>query len=106
MSVRAHLIKKIEYGDEVFNLWHDKYFTELLERNGVLDTLDTDLCGIIEIDNDILDNIDQCVKDDIESGKVGIKKEVNIKELARTRDIVKKIKDLAKKEGYVEFYCF
>ena len=90
MSVRAYLVKKIDYTNPIFNLWHDKDILNLLDANGITETLDADGCGLMEIPNDILE--------EFLAGHPGH---------PRTQAIQQAI-DNAKTQGddYITVYCF
>jgi hypothetical protein len=49
MSVRAYRVKEIVWGDESFNLWHDKEIYEYLAKSGYLSQLNDDGCGFIDL---------------------------------------------------------
>jgi len=96
MSIRAHLVTKIEYTGPVFNLWHDENFVNFLDKKGLLHQLNEDLCGFLEISRDtILEYIEQ----------------VNGQEEKDERDgeLVTEFKQLLEQypdKDYFLFYCF
>jgi len=100
MSVRAHLVRKFEYDGEVFNLWHDKYFVEILDCIGILDGLNIDGYGIIEINRSQLQMIKESIDEDEKEGSV--KKE----DTQRAREILTQIRKAMRGKDYVLFYCF
>ena len=55
MSIRAHIVKKIEYDGELFNLWHDTDLLAVLEAEGITETLDADGAGLMEIPTSLLE---------------------------------------------------
>jgi hypothetical protein len=104
MSVRAYPIRKIEYGGELFNLWHDEYFLELLERAGLTEQLNMDSCGIIGICRVTLEDLKQMIKDD-EKGSVG---DLEISKIERAKEIIKdiEVEMEQQKTDCIDFYCF
>jgi len=102
MSVRAYIVKEIKIGGEIFNLWHDKYFVELIERLGKFEQLDMDGCGIMSISKDDLKEIEEMIAEDVAENSV--QKE----EVERAKEIVEDIKEEIKKQktDCVDFYCF
>jgi len=103
MSVRAHPIKKINYGREIFNLWHDEYFRNLLDRKGILDQLNIDGYGILEISKYDLDEIENDIEADVRENS-----DINPEEVKRAKEIINDIrKEMRKrKDDYLSFYCF
>ena len=95
MSVRAYKIKKLQFEKiESFNITHDDEIVEWLERNGNLDPLDLDGCGIIEIS-----------KEDFLKMKEDLKDSQN----ENTKEALKSIEDDFIKSSmpdYVMYYCF
>jgi len=57
MSVRAYVVKKIDYGHETFNMWNDKEVVDKLRDGGYLDNLNDDGSGMFEVDVDTLKEI-------------------------------------------------
>lgn len=91
MSIRAHIVEKIDYKGEVFNLWHDKKLMEILEVNGCLDSLNSDLCGLMEVPRSVFEEyIETDVPDD---------------EKYRQQSIKKLLEDKPDTD-YFMFYCF
>ena len=105
MSVRAHPIKKIEYGGEIFNLWHDEYFMKLLEAEGFYDTL-FEGTGISEIAPVMIESMEEQFEEDIRDGKVGETTIARVREIFK--DLKKEMKESEKRGdgGYVSYYCF
>lgn len=103
MSVRAYPIKKIEYEGEIFNLWHDEYFVDLLDRKGLTDQLNIDGCGIISICKEDLNDIEQEIENDIKGSP-----DLDPEDVKRAKEIIKEIKNLMAKrnEDCIDFYCF
>jgi len=91
MSIRAHIVEKIDYKGEVFNLWHDKKLLALLEIEGCLDSLNTDLCGLMEVPRSLFETY--------------IKINVPDEEKYTQNNIKKLLKDNPDTE-YFMFYCF
>jgi len=102
MSVRAHPIKKISYGREIFNLWHDEYFRELLDREGLLNQLNIDGYGIMGICECHLKALEEHIEKDDDEGEV-LEEEIN-----RAREIISEIRKEMKKQksDCIDFYCF
>ena len=102
MSVRAYPIKKIEYGQEIFNLWHDEYFRDLLEKEGILEQLNMDGCGILGMCKNHLKLIEKQIAVDIKEGSV------NKEEVKRAREIIEDIKKEMERQktDCIDFYCF
>ncbi|MCD6429375.1 hypothetical protein J7L09_01635 [bacterium] len=104
MSVRAYPIKKIEHGPEIFNLWHDDYFRDLLDREGLLEQLNIDGYGILGICENHLKAIEEQIEIDIKEGT----RDINWEEIKRAKEIIKNIKKEMKKQktDCIDFYCF
>jgi len=104
MSVRAYPIKKINYGREIFNLWHDDYFRELLDREGLLNQLNIDGYGILGICECHL----KALEEDIEADIKGNTGDINWEEVKRAKEIISEIRKEMKKRksSCVDFYCF
>lgn len=104
MSVRAYPIKKIEHGQEIFNLWHDEYFIDLLDKEGRLEQLNIDGYGILEICENHLQAIEEQIEADIK-GDTG---DINWEEIKRAKEIIKDIRKEMKKQktDCIDFYCF
>lgn len=49
MSVRAHRVEEIKFGGESFNLWHDQEIVDYLDDKGLLEQLNMDMGGFIEV---------------------------------------------------------
>ncbi|MCX5814966.1 MAG: hypothetical protein NTX75_01810 [Proteobacteria bacterium] len=49
MSIRAYRVNEIKLGGETFNLWHDEKVAQYLNDNGYFDSLNADMCGVMEI---------------------------------------------------------
>jgi len=49
MSIRAHRVDKIDFRGESFNLWHDQGIMDYLDDNGLLEQLNMDMGGFIEV---------------------------------------------------------
>jgi len=49
MSVRAHRVEEIKFGGESFNLWHDQDIVDYLDDKGLLEQLNMDMGGFIEV---------------------------------------------------------
>jgi len=92
MSVRAYRVNeiKMEKGS-TFNLWHDSALFDFLTAEGYIDSLDSDCCGMIEINIDILKKAVKTVK---------LEKETK-KQLKRD---IKWTKERKKK--YITYNCF
>lgn len=103
MSVRAYPIKKINYGREIFNLWHDDYFRELLDRKGILDQLNIDGCGILEIDKYDLDEMENDIETDVRKNP-----DIDPEAVRRAKEIINDIREemRKRKDDYLSFYCF
>jgi hypothetical protein len=55
MSVRAYKVIEIKHEEgESFNLWHDTDVMDFLENEGCLSTLNSDGCGFIAIDIEMM----------------------------------------------------
>lgn len=102
MSVRAHIVKKFEYGEPFFNLWHDEYFVSLLDRQGLLDQLNNEGCGLLEIGEENLKKMEEEIEEDTKEGNV------SKEEIERAKEIIEEIKKEMKKQGkdYINFFCF
>ena len=90
MSVRAHRVKEIFFDGESFNLWHDQEIVDYLENNGLLEQLNTDMSGFIEISVEDIENMLNIVRDD------------------NVRDSLRKDLEWAKgqEKDYLLYYCF
>jgi len=98
MSVRAYLIKKIDYAKEdTFNLWHHDKLMKFLERYSFYESLNEG-CGITEVSVKILkEALEQDLADENDK-----------KEEKYIKDNIKKDIAWAKKRGeeYIQYYCF
>ena len=105
MSIRAHLIKKIEYGGCFWNAWHDKEFMRLLEINGYLEGLDYDGVGLVEIDKECVEETNKGYKELLKRGE--ITKEVK-KMYQRVVEITDDLLDEFEKQGveYLQFMFY
>lgn len=104
MSVRAYPIEQIKHGGEIFNLWHDEYFRDLLDREGILEQLNIDGCGIVGICENHLQAIENQIAMDIKGG-VG---DINWEEIKRAREIIDDIRKEMKRQktDCIDFYCY
>ena len=97
MSVRAYKIIEIRHEKgETFNLWHDTKLTDFFKgETGVLDGLNADGGGIIDILQDDIKNwlMDKRLHKLYDFGEY---------ELAVLRAMLADCGD----EGYVQYYCF
>ena len=57
MSVRAHRIKSIVYEWPSFNLWYDTRIMEALDDRNLLNQLNEDLVGILEVPVEVMKEI-------------------------------------------------
>ncbi len=64
MSIRAHRIEEIKHAGESFNLWHDEEIVDYLDNEGLLDQLNEDMSGFIEINREDLKNMLAITKDE------------------------------------------
>lgn len=89
MSVRAYHVKNITLGEEVFNLWHDEEFAEILYSMGLISSEDG---GWLEI-----------TKRDFEK----IKEEAQIREF-KVDEIIEKLEKLfaETEDDYLLFHYF
>lgn len=90
MSVGAHVINKLDYDQsQIFNLWHDREFVELLPEHAWY-PLNEDACGMMELS-----------RDDIYDMKEYAKQE-------ETKEILCEIEKIMdnRKEDYLTFYCY
>jgi len=102
MSVRAYILEEIKTGDEIFNLWHDRCFVDLIDTIGKFDALNTDGCGIMSFFKEDLDEIEEMIaKDNLEA--IYSKEEIE-----RAKEIVRDIREEMRKRktDYIDFYCF
>ena len=95
MSVRAHLITKLEYTGEIFNLWHDEDLVNMLEKIGLLKQLDDDFCGILEINRETIQTLINEAEKHIQEGE-SLEWVENFKQI---------LKEYPERE-YFLFYCF
>lgn len=99
MSVRAYTIKKIEYeNEEIFNLWHDQAFVDLLlEHTAFYSKLGDDASGFSELSDEEVAKLKKAAKE--------IKDRENRK---LCQGIIKKIERKMKESGesHVCFGCF
>jgi len=104
MSVRAYPIKEIKYGGEIFNLWHDEYFRDLLDREGLLEQLNIDGFGILGICENHLQAIENQIAMDVK----GSRGDINWEEIKRAREIIDDIRKEMKRQktDCIDFYCF
>ncbi|MEI6153319.1 MAG: hypothetical protein WCQ90_04450 [Deltaproteobacteria bacterium] len=49
MSIGAYRVNEIKLDGETFNLWHDEKVAQYLNDNGHFDSLNADMCGVMEI---------------------------------------------------------
>ena len=96
MSIRAHLVTKIEYTGPVFNLWHDENFMDFLDRKGLLYQLNEDLCGFLEISRDTIMTYIEWVNGQEE------KDERDVELVAEFKQLLEQYPD----KDYFLFYCF
>lgn len=103
MSIRAHPIREITYGGETFNLWHDKYFMELLEGEGFFETL-AEGTGISEISPEMIEDMEKQFKEDMSK----LDKETIARTKEIFKDLRKEMEESIKRDegGYVSYYCF
>ena len=100
MSVRAYKIEKIKE-KPTFNLWHDELLMKMLDKLGKLDTLDEDQCGIIEITEQDIKDMEKFLEDK------EFTKLYEEKEIERTKEILNEIKkELDPKFKYATYYCY
>ena len=92
MSVRAYPIKKIEYGNAVFNCWHDEEFMNLLKEHDTVVFFNEG--GQIEINREAIAEIRETLK------TREVKKE--------TKEIIAEIEKLFDEYGedFIVFDCF
>ena len=100
MSVRAYRIEKIKE-EPTFNLWHDELLMNMLDGLGKLDCLNEDQCGIIEITEQDIKDMEKLLED-----KEFIK-DYEKEEVERTKEILNKIKEeLDPKFKSTAYYCY
>lgn len=64
MSIGAYRVNQIELGGETFNLWHDEKVAQYLNDNGHFDSLNADMCGVMEIPVTTLEAMLEIADDD------------------------------------------
>ena len=58
MSIRAYKVIEIKHDEApAFNMWHDTDIMDFLENEGCLSTLNSDSCGFITIDIELINRM-------------------------------------------------
>ncbi len=91
MSIRAHRVNEIVHEGETFNLSHDEELMKFLDEKDVLNELNADACGLIDVSVGLL-------KEAIEKVEMAVETKQAI-----ALDIVWAEKN---KMDYVQYYCF